>query len=111
MFRPSSTRSGCVYQPDDPYTGLSGIIHQQDLLLAAYREQAASLEQQLQQCKRCVCTVLNRYDKSKEAEDRLREKLAAMDTRVMGFNDALREENLELQLQAGCLQLRYLALD
>ena len=110
MFRSSSTRSGCAYQPD-PYTGLHGIIHQQDLLLAAYREQAASLEQQLQQCKRCVCTVLNRYDKSKEAEERLREKLAAMDTRVMGFNDSLREENLELRLQAGCLQLRYLALD
>ena len=110
MFHPSSTRSGCAYQPDI-CVGMPGIIHQQDLLLAAYREQAASLEQQLQQCKRCVCTVLNRYDKSKEAEDRLREKLAAMDTRVMGFNDALRKENLELQLQAGCLQLRYLALD
>ena len=97
-FRPSSTRSGCACQPD-PRAGMQSIIHKQDLLLAAYREQTASLEQQLQQCKRCVCTVLNRCDKSKEAEGRLREKLAAMDTRVMGHNDVLREEDLELQLK------------
>ena len=59
---------------------MQSIIDKQDLLLAAYREQTAELEQQLQQCKRCICTVMNCYDKSKEEEERLRKKLAAIDT-------------------------------